>query len=342
MWPSTQDTIMRGAVLILYQLQMLVCHQVSMEKQVPREDVVYELVKQLAGAVEEEGALDIVRDLVGVFRKVGDDRELLARDIWNLLGQLKDKTRTNKRILPIPVVNLLKAKMTINGKKSILEKVLSLVERESLISVKKIDNNDDGLTLQVIWVPPMFQSFPAVDLMGNETKQENQTKDVDGATVYMTDLEITWVPPPSFTDFDKHKDISHNIKQNLEQQDTNKATPSSGMAELTVKTVENQASDSNSIVKQSEKSRQMQSNISDIQTTETLQDDALEEDKANDRNLGKASHYQLYASKLKKKEGSKSGRSRLETGSETGSERDNTDLEDQSGMEYAGIYCIRY
>ena len=75
---------MWGAVLILYQLQMLVCHQVSMEKQVPREDVVYELVKQLAGAVEEEGALEIVRDLVGVFRKVGDDRELLARDIWNL------------------------------------------------------------------------------------------------------------------------------------------------------------------------------------------------------------------------------------------------------------------
>ena len=157
--------------------------------------------------------------------------------------------------------------MTINGKKSILEKVLSLVERESLISVKKIDNNDDGLTLQVIWVPPIFQSFPAVDLMENETKQENQTTEVDGATVNMTDLEITWVPPPSITsitDIDKHKDVSHNIEQNLVQKDP------SDMTELTVKAVENQASESNSIVNQSGESRQKQSNMSDIKTTEIL------------------------------------------------------------------------
>ena len=129
----------------------------------------------------------------------------------------------------------------------------------------------------------------------------------------MSDLEITWVLPPSITDIDKHKDVSHNIEQNLEQQDTSRATPSSGLTELTVKRVENQDSESNSIVKQSGESRQKQSNI------------------------GKASYYQLYASKLKKKEGCKSGRrSRLETGCKTyktGNERENTDLEDQLGME---------
>ena len=50
--------------------------------------------------------------------------------------------------------------------------------------------------------------------------------------------------------------------------------------------------------------------------------------------------------KLKKKEGSKSGRrSRLETGSKiynTESKREDTDLENQSGIEYAGICCNRY
>ena len=99
----------------------------------------FELVKQLAEVVEEKGALGIVRELVSVFREVGDDKDALTREIWSLLK--KDRTKNNKRILPLGVVHLLKAKMTVDGKKNILEKVFTLVEDESLISVAKISKN---------------------------------------------------------------------------------------------------------------------------------------------------------------------------------------------------------
>ena len=55
------------------------------DKQIPREDVVYEIVRQLADAVSKKGAFDIVQELVRVFKKVGENRELLTRDIWNVL-----------------------------------------------------------------------------------------------------------------------------------------------------------------------------------------------------------------------------------------------------------------
>ena len=135
------------------------------DKQIPREDVVYEIVRQLADAVSKEGAFDIVQELVRVFKKVGENRELLTRDIWNVLRKLKTRKESGKRILPLEVVNLLKARMTITGKKKILERVLSLLENESLVSVKKISENEDGITLQLVMVPRKFQVFPAVDIM---------------------------------------------------------------------------------------------------------------------------------------------------------------------------------
>jgi hypothetical protein len=132
-------------LLIFCQFMLLACQQGIQDNHVSREDVVFELVKQLAEVVEEKGALGIVRELVSVFQEVGDDKDALTREIWSLLK--KDRTRNNKRILPVGVVHLLKAKMTVDGKKNILEKVLTLVENESLISVKKISKNQDGLTL---------------------------------------------------------------------------------------------------------------------------------------------------------------------------------------------------
>ena len=135
------------------------------DKQIPREDVVYEIVRQLADAVSKEGAFDIVQELVRVFKKVGENRELLTRDIWNVLRKLKTRKESGKRILPLEVVNLLKARMTITGKKKILERVLSLLENESLVSVRKISENEDGITLQLVMVPRKFQVFPAVDIM---------------------------------------------------------------------------------------------------------------------------------------------------------------------------------
>ena len=108
-------------MLLFCQFMLLACQQGNQDKVVSREDVVFESVKQLAEVVEEKGALGIVRELVSVFREVGDDKDALTRDIWSLLKM--DRTRNNKRLLPEGVVHLLKAKMTVNGKKYILENV---------------------------------------------------------------------------------------------------------------------------------------------------------------------------------------------------------------------------
>ena len=140
---------------------------------------------------------------MSVFREVGDDKDALTREIWSLLK--KDRTKNNKRILPVGVVHLLKAKMTVDGKKNILEKVLTLVEDESLISVKKISKNQDGLTLQLIWMPPMFQSFPAVENVEKQKKQKSDGKqnnttikslpDLDQNMNTKMQLQLKWVPP---------------------------------------------------------------------------------------------------------------------------------------------------
>jgi hypothetical protein len=368
---------------------LLACQQGIQDKHVSREDVVFELVKQLAEVVEEKGALGIVRELVSVFREVGDDKDALTREIWSLLK--KDRTKNNKRILPVGVVHLLKAKMTVNGKKNILEKVLTLVEDESLISVKKISKNQDGLTLQLIWMPPMFQSFPAVENVEKQKKQKSDGKqnnttinglpDLDQNMNTKMQLQLKWVPPeqpnivpttaeglpPSahvpplprprqpYGSVLKQKTQTNVVPPSEEdepQQSENTTLKPENMTQgpkNTLQTINPQYVAKAERLKtekdydyrllktpphsNSEKGSFLKAKI----ITEINKSGEEDENSKYSENPGKSSYYQIYASKLKKKTGSKTGkRSKLQTGSKTnktGSERVNTYLEDQSGME---------
>ena len=382
---------------------LLACQQGIQDKHASREDVVFELVKQLAEVVEEKGALGIVRELVSVFREVGDDKDALTREIWSLLK--KDRTKNNKRILPVGVVHLLKAKMTVDGKKNILEKVLTLVEDESLISVKKISKNQDGLTLQLIWMPSFFQSFPDVENVEILNKQESnrkqnetrtmiipQIKDVNNSKTASENirdqninnkmrLQLEWVPPviteqpnivpttakgltPSthapllprptqpYNSILKQKAEPNVVplSEEVEPQTSEKTTlqpefvtqgpkntlqtlnPHFFPKEESVKTENDYDTGSLTTTPPSNYEK-----VYSIKTsTEITKSGEGDDNSEYSENSGKASYYQLYTSKLKKVGSENAKISKLQTGSKTyktGSERVNTYLEDQSGME---------
>ena len=89
-------------------LYFLVAYQGMCAGQVLRQDMVDLLVGQLADDVEIENAEVTVSELVKIFRKVGDDTKSLTGEIATMLKKLKEKSR--RRILPVGVIHLLKAK----------------------------------------------------------------------------------------------------------------------------------------------------------------------------------------------------------------------------------------
>jgi hypothetical protein len=92
--------------LFLCLFGILVSTQDLVDKQVPGQDMVDVLVKQLAGVVEEEGAVSVVEELVRVFKEVGDAKKILTKEIWSLLKKLRGRTGKNKQIMPTGVILL--------------------------------------------------------------------------------------------------------------------------------------------------------------------------------------------------------------------------------------------
>jgi hypothetical protein len=184
-----------GIFLFLCLFGILVSKEDIVDKQVPGQDRVDVLVKQLAGVIEKEGAVRVVEELVRVFKEVGDDTEVLTNEIWSLLKKLRGRTGKNKRIMPTGLIRLLKAKMTVNGKKNILEKVLKILQNETL--AENISSLGDGLlVLQLTWVPPVHQSYAAVAHAENRTNLIENIRS-PAVNLQMSRLQLEWVPPPS-------------------------------------------------------------------------------------------------------------------------------------------------
>ena len=311
------------------------------DKQIPREDVVYEIVRQLADAVSKEGAFDIVQELVRVFKKVGENRELLTRDIWNVLRKLKTRKESGKRILPLEVVNLLKARMTITGKKKILERVLSLLENESLVSVKKISENEDGITLQLVMVPRKFQVFPAVDIMkdmdivGDMEILDNMNIQDKMANLNKMDIMHKMENMDNIKSIGTKEILEKVIKDDLQNEvdiDMIKKTPK--IEQIWVPPTQDFQSAGESVKKRVEneiledgKEKQISQQLEDkhkIQSIEEEDKEAMTEEKEV-----KASYYQKYLTNLAgRRQTGHTGSKIVKTG------RMNNYLEEHSGMKY--------
>ena len=140
-------------------LYLLVNYQGMVTGQVLRQDMMDLLVGQLADDVKAENAGEALSELVKILIKNKDDKKTLTNKIENMLKKFKAKT--TKRILPLGIIYLLKAKMKVKGKKKILEKVLKVILEQSQEESEEIvqptisiplDNYQQ--TLELEWVPP--------------------------------------------------------------------------------------------------------------------------------------------------------------------------------------------
>ena len=124
---------MRGIIFILglSHLGKLVCDKGIVQNQVQGHDMVEVLVGELVNMIKESGTFNIVRELVDIFREFGSNAKILTKEIRNLIKKIKKKRANNERILPQGIVHLLKAKISIDGKKTILEKLLTQLQYAS-------------------------------------------------------------------------------------------------------------------------------------------------------------------------------------------------------------------
>ena len=140
-------------------LYLLVNYQGMVIGQVLRQDMMDLLVGQLADDVKAENAGEALSELVKILIKNKDDKKTLTNKIENMLKKFKAKT--TKRILPLGIIYLLKAKMKVKGKKKILEKVLKVILEQSqeeseeiVLPTISIPLDNYQQTLELEWVPP--------------------------------------------------------------------------------------------------------------------------------------------------------------------------------------------
>ena len=124
----------------------------SAEKLNSSVDMIEVLAKGLAEAVSDEGSKEAVKDIVLALNRYGYDRKTLTKQMWKLLEKRKVDVGPNKRLIPVEVVRLLKAKMSIEEKKSILARVLEVISQ--VPEVRQESYSTAGSKVQSSWIPP--------------------------------------------------------------------------------------------------------------------------------------------------------------------------------------------
>ena len=180
----------------------------SSEKLNSSVDMIEILAKGLAKAVSDEESKEVVKDIVVALNKYGDDRKTLTKQMWTLLEKRKVDVGPNKRLIPVEVVRLLKAKMSIEEKKSILARVLEVISQ--VPEVRPESYSMAGSKVQLSWFPPSKENY-SIDF-DRHVKGKNEslveTKTIGKENPRSLKVISEWVPPPLPTSFKNPNDSS--------------------------------------------------------------------------------------------------------------------------------------
>jgi hypothetical protein len=195
---------MRGDILIVFcQFGLLWSSQV--------------LVEQLAAVVEDEGAGEVVRELATVLDLFGEDRNILTREIRSLLKRIKDKNGRDERIIPSGIVKLLKGKMTVGKKRTILGKILNIIDFGTEHHKKEEGNNlipSRSLT-NLETVQPTFPTFLAVNLTKNTSLQAPSPKLKENGRNQLPELHLI----TTYLNLAEDEHVGTNVTEDIQEVD---------------------------------------------------------------------------------------------------------------------------